>query len=200
MHQKYDSASYTQENLDSVQHLAKVVIISPFQFNTKEERRQYLILRYKTRKVWPYAVLAAKRLETLRSRLDSLDTKKEKAAYTRRVQRFMEDEFKDQLKKLTRTEGQILVKLLYRQTGDSTFDIIKDLRSGFRAFRYNLTAGVFTISLKREYDPLEVKEDYIIEHILQWAFQHNQLEKQDSAIEIDYEELMEKWGNQDLFD
>src|SRR5699024_6984444 len=160
------------------QHLDKVVIISPFRFDNKKERRKYLILRYKTRKVWPYAVLAADRLNELQKRLKTLKTNREKAAYTRRVQRYMENEFKEQLKKLTHTEGLILVKLLYRQTGDSTFDVIRDLRSGFRAFRYNLTAGLFSISLKREYDPYEVKEDYVIEHILQWAFQHNQLEYQ----------------------
>lgn len=189
-----------QEDLDSIQHLKKVVIISPFHFSDKNERRQYLILRYKTRKVWPYAVIAADRLNTLRQRLDSLDTKREKAAYTRRVQNYMEGEFKERLKKLTRSEGQILVKLLYRQTGDSTFDVIRDLRSGFRAFRYNLTAGLFSISLKKEYDPYEVKEDYVIEHILQWGFQHNQLKEQAPAIDIDYEILMEKWGNDNLFD
>lgn len=189
-----------QEDLDSIQHLGKVVIISPFSFDNKEARRKYLILRYKTRKVWPYAVLAADRLNELQGRLETLDTKREKAAYTRRVQRYMEDEFKEQLKKLTRTEGQILVKLLYRQTGDSTFDVIRDLRSGFRAFRYNLTAGMFSISLKREYDPYEVKEDYVIEHILQWAFQHNQLEYQPAAVDIDYEELMKTWENDNLLD
>lgn len=183
---------------DSIQ-LDKVIIISPLHFKNNEERAAYLLLRKKTRNVWPYAVMASERLTVFRQRLDSLDTKAQKRQYTRIVQHYMENEFKDQLKKLTKSEGQILVKLIYRQTGETTFDIIRDVRTGWRAFRYNLTAHLFTISLKEEYDPYHVREDFIIEHILQWAFQHDQLKEQKPAIPIDQEELLEKWENTDLF-
>src|SRR5699024_202810 len=130
----------------------------------------YLILRRKTLKVWPYAVTAADRLMTLRERLEKLNTKRAKKEYTKIAQNYLEDEFKGELKKLTKTEGQILVKLIYRQTGETTFDIAKDLRSGWNAFWYNTTASLFTISLKETYDPYSVKEDFFIEHILQRAF------------------------------
>jgi len=99
------------------------------------------------------------------------------------------------LKKLTRTEGQILVKLIHRQTGKTTFELIKELRSGWRAFWFNSTANLFDISLKREFNPMDVKEDFFIEDILERAFQNRQLKRQDPAIEFDYYDLSDKWLN-----
>lgn len=179
-------------NMDRIR-LDEIEIIAPFKFEDIKERNQYLILQRKTRKVWPYAVLAAERLEELRNRLDLIESNYDKKAYTQRVQRYMEGQFAKKLKKLTRSEGQILVKLLYRQTGETTYEILKDLRSGWRAFRYNITAGMFTISLKEEYNPLENKEDYFIEHILRRSFQMGYLDEENPNMEIDFSEALQKW-------
>lgn len=173
--------------------LERVVIVAPFNYESRAERREYLILKRKTKKVWPYAVLAAERLSTLEERLNGLKSNYDKRAYTKRVQKYMENQFTDQLKDLTKTEGQILVKLLNRQTGETTYEIIRELRTGWRAFRYNITAGLFTISLKEAYNPLENKEDYYIEHILRRGIQMGELEYQEPSIDIDYSEVMEKW-------
>lgn len=173
--------------------LERVEIVAPFKFDSREERRQYLILKRKTEKVWPFAVVATERLNVLRERLDVLESKYDKRVYTRRVQNYMEEQFTKQLRDLTKTEGQILVKLMNRQTGETTFEVIRDLRTGWRAFRYNVTAGVFTISLKEEYNPLENKEDFYIEHIIRRGIQMGDLENQTPVIDIDYSEIMEKW-------
>lgn len=173
--------------------LERVVLVAPFNYKSRAERREYLILKRKTEKVWPYAVLAAERLSSLEKRLDLLESNYDKKVYTRRVQKYMENQFTDQLKDLTKTEGQILVKLLNRQTGETTYEIIRDLRTGWRAFRYNLTAGLFTISLKEEYNPLENREDYYIEHILRRGIQMGDLEHQAPSVNIDYDKVMEKW-------
>ena len=101
----------------------------------------------------------------------------------------MEGEFTDQLKKLTRTEGRILIKLMHRQTGNTAFDVVKDLRSGWKAFWYNTTASLFKLSLKDTYDPENNKEDYLIEDILQRAFVDGVLEEQPSKLHFDYIEL-----------
>ena len=173
--------------------LDEVIVFQPLRFKSKEELRSYLILRRKTRKVWPYAVLAADRLEKLNERLEQLDSKRKKRKYTKRIQKYIEGKFTDRLKKLTKTEGQILVKLMYRQTGETTFDLVKELKSGWRAFWYNTTASLFNISLKEKYDPLNVKEDYLIEDILQRSFKDEILNKKESAFNIDYLGLVEKW-------
>lgn len=173
--------------------LDEVLILNKLNFASHEDKIKYLILKRKTLKVYPYAKLAADRLTALNERLASLKRKSDKKRYTKIIQRYIEEEFSAELKKLTRTEGQILVKLIHRQTGITTFGLVKELRSGWRAFWYNNTARLFDISLKREFDPINVKEDFLIEDILERAFQSRQLERQKPAIEFDYYELTEKW-------
>lgn len=88
---------------------------------------------------------------------------------------------------------RILIKLVHRQTGDTSFALIKNLRSGWKAFWYNTTANFFRLSLKEEYDPVHNKEDYLIEDILQRAFIDGILEEQPSKLDFSYLELSKKW-------
>ena len=173
--------------------LEDVIVLSRLKFDDNTARKRYLILRRKTRKVWPYAKLAGERLVELNERLDSMQSKRDRKRYTKIIQRYVENEFKEELKKLTRTEGQILVKLMYRQTVQTTFELIKNYRSGLKAFLLNTTASFFDISLKEIYDPEDVQEDYLIEDILQRSFQAKILEKQEPAIELNFLELENKW-------
>tara|TARA_R110002049_G_scaffold304526_3_gene499865 strand:+ start:4004 stop:4708 length:705 start_codon:yes stop_codon:yes gene_type:complete len=173
--------------------LEEVMLLHKLKFDSKKDRIRYLILRRKTIKVYPYAKIAADRLDSLNSRLASLAKARDKKRYTRMIQKYIEGEFSDELKKMSRTEGQILVKLIHRQTGRTTFDLVKELRSGWRAFWYNTTASMFDISLKKEFDPMNEKEDYLIEDILQRNFQSGRLEKQKSAIPFDFYDLTDKW-------
>ena len=148
--------------------------------------------------MYPYAKLAAERLTELNARLDAIESNADRRRYTRIIHKYIEEEFSAELKKLTRTEGQILVKLIYRQTGSTAFDLVKDLRSGWRAFWYNTTASMFDISLKETYEPDAVHEDYLIEDILQRAFARDQLEAQPSALKFDYSALTNKWNVSEL--
>lgn len=173
--------------------LDEVLLLEKLRFDNEAERRRYLILRHKTHKVYPYAKLASERLVELNSRLDQIKGRRDQKRYTKIVQNYIEEQFSAELKKLTRTEGQILVKLIHRQTGNTAFDLIKDLKSGWRAFWYNTTASMFDISLKKEFDPETDQEDYLIEDILQRAFQANKLEKQPTALDFDFLELTDKW-------
>ncbi|MEL6812706.1 MAG: DUF4294 domain-containing protein [Bacteroidota bacterium] len=174
--------------------LEEVVLLNKLEFNSKEDRRRYLILRRKTRKVYPYAKLASERLVTMTERLQTIEKKRDRKRYTKRVQKYIEEEFSEKLKKLTRTEGQILVKLIHRQTGRTAFELVKELRTGWRAFWYNTTANMFDISLKEEYKPFDDKEDYLIEDILERSFQSNLLIRQKPAFKIDYLDLTAHWN------
>jgi hypothetical protein len=173
--------------------LKEVLLLPKLKFASKEDRITYLILKRKTLKVYPYAKLAADRLTTLNERLQKLESKRAKKKYAKKIQKYIENEFSAELKKLTRTEGQILVKLIHRQTGTTTFGLIKELRSGWRAFWFNTTASMFNISLKEEFNPMEVKEDFLIEDILERAFQSRRLERQKPAIDFDFYDLTDKW-------
>jgi hypothetical protein len=174
--------------------LDEVYVFSKLKFSTYNDKLRYYILRRKTIKVYPYAKLAAERLSELNDSLANIKKKRKRKKYTKQVQKYIEGEFSDELKKLTRTEGQILIKLIYRQTGKTTFDLVKELRSGWRAFWYSTTAKMFKISLKEEYNPSVVQEDYLIEDILQRAFAASRLERQKSALEFDYMDLENKWS------
>ena len=178
--------------------LDEVILLNKLEFNSKEDRRRYLILRRKTRKVYPYAKLAAERLTTMTERLKTIEKKGAKKRYTKRVQKYIEEEFSEKLKKFTRTEGQILSKLIHRQTGRTSFELVKELRTGWRAFWYNTTANMFDISLKDEYDPYLNKEDYLIEDILERSFQSNILERQKPAIPIDLLDLKSHWNKKTI--
>lgn len=183
-----DSIPITSVELD------EVMVLPNLYFADRNARVRYIILRRKTLKVYPYAKLAAERLEALQKRLETLERKSDKKKYSKVIQKYIEDEFSAELKKLTKTEGQILVKLIHRQTGKTTFELIKELRSGWSAFWFNNTASLFDISLKKEFVPLEVEEDYLIEDILQRAFQNERLERQKSAFKIDFYACVNKWG------
>ena len=159
-------------------NLNEIYILPKLKFNSSESRRRYLILQRKTIKVYPYAKLAAERLESLNARISKLKSQRKRKKYTRMVQKYVEGEFAEKLKKFTVTEGQILIKLIHRQTGKSAFELIKYLRSGWRAFWYNNTASLFNMSLKLPFDPNTYKEDYLIEDILQRQFQNGRLEFQ----------------------
>lgn len=183
--------SIPRETID----LEEVVLLRKLKFDSYEDRKRYLILRRKTRKVYPYAKMASERLVELNSRLDQIKSKRAQKKYTKIVQNYIEDEFSEELKKLTHTEGQILVKLIHRQTGETAFDLVKNLKSGWRAFWYNTTASLFDISLKEEYHPESDEEDFLIEDILQRSFRDNILERQASALDFRYLDLTDKWNN-----
>ena len=146
--------------------LKEVIVLQPIKFNNYEELRRYALLKRRTLKVYPYAKLASNRLTTLRDRLTNIKGKRKKKRYTRQVEKYLQGEFTDELKKLTRSEGRILVKLIHRESGSTTHAIIKDLRSGWRAFLYQTTARMFDIDLRTEFQPNELEEDRWIEDIL----------------------------------
>ena len=146
--------------------LKEVVVYKPLIFADNQERLDYFVLKRKVLKVYPYAKMASERLAKLNHRLVKIKSKRKKKKYTKMLEKFLQEELTAELKKLTRTEGQILVKLIYRETGITAFSLVRELRNGFRAFTYNTIAKVFKISLKEEYDPLNVREDLFIEDIL----------------------------------
>ncbi|WP_047415509.1 DUF4294 domain-containing protein [Cellulophaga sp. Hel_I_12] len=176
--------------------LDEFYVFSQLRFSNYDEKLRYYILRRKTLKVYPYAKLAAERLTTLNDSLLKITKNSKKRKYTKEIQKYVEGEFSDELKKLTRTEGQILIKLIHRQTGITAFDLVKELRNGWRAFWYNTTAKMFKISIKEEFEPDLVNEDYLIEDILQRAFSEFRLERQKSALNYDYSLLTNKWATE----
>ena len=173
--------------------LDQVVLLPKMKYKSSDEIRKYLILKRKTLKVYSYAVLASERLTKLNERLSNIKRRRNRKDYTKKVQKFIVNEFYDELSKFTQTEGQILIKLIHRQTGSTTYRLIKELRNGWSAFWYNNTARIFNMSLKKEFNPLEIKEDYLIEDIIQRAIRDKKIDYQKSYYVYDLFELNIKW-------
>ena len=179
--------------INSKIELKEVVLFQPLRFDNYDEAKRYVILRERTYRVYPYAKMAADPLEILTARLDQINSKKKRRKYLKRLEDFIYNEFEKELKKLSRSQGRILIKLVHRQTGETTHNLVKELRNGWRAFIYQSTASLFKLSLKDTYDPDKVYEDYLIEDILQRAFSEDRLERQDMALDYDLDSLYKFW-------
>jgi hypothetical protein len=158
-----------------------------------EARKQFLILQNRVYKTYPYAKLASERLSNLNKGMANLKSNKEKKRYFKIVENYLSDEFEAKLKKLSRKQGQILVKLIHRQTGTTTYELVKNLKSGWKAFWSNTAASMFDINLKTKYAPFDVNEDYLIETILVRAFDSGRLQNQNPAKPVDYDNLTDSW-------
>ena len=155
-------------------------------FSSKKDMRYYLWFKKKVFKAYPFAKLASQRLDSLNVRLEKITSKRKRKKYTRLIQDYLEGEFTAKIKKMTNTEGRILIKLIHRQTGKTAFQNIRTLRSGWNAFWYNSTANIFKLSLKSEYHPEIVNEDFLIENVLQNAFQLGELQAQEPKLNFDF--------------
>lgn len=172
--------------------LNEVTVLPKHKFKEKKDILYYYWLRKKVYKAYPYAILASKRVDSVNARLKRIDSKKQKRQYVKRVQKYLENELTAPLKKLTRTEGRILLKLIHRQTGKTAFDNVKEFRSGWKAFWYNTTANLFKLSLKSEYKPETENEDYLVEDIIQRAYIDEKLEYQPPKLDKDYLTIVSK--------
>lgn len=180
---------------DSVSNieLNEIRLLRSLKFDHTYERLKYQYLKRKVRKVWPYARMAAQRLEVLNADLEQFDKKRHKRQYTRKLQDSLENELTADLKKLTTTEGKILIKLIHRQTGVTAFELMKNLRSGWKAFWMNNTARLFDLNLKATYNPETSVQDFYIEDILLNEFKHESLKEQSAAITYDYYKGKTHW-------
>lgn len=173
-------------------NLNEFSLLPKHKFKSRNDIRYYLWFRRKVYKAYPFAQLASQRLDSLNQRLERIQSKSKRRKYTKLVQNYIEGEFTNQIKKMTTTEGRILIKLIHRQTGETAFQNIKVLRSGWKAFWYNTTANVFKLSLKTEYHPESDNEDFLIEDVLQRAFQDDKLKAQASKLTFNFNEIIVK--------
>jgi len=127
-------------------------------------KRRYRRLIYNVKKAYPYSKIAGTRLKALDDRLSTLDSEKERKEYVQQAEKEIMEEFERDVKRLTVTQGIILVKLIDRETGRTSYEVIKDLKGGFTAFFWQGIARLFGNNLKTEYDPED--SDRIIEDIV----------------------------------
>lgn len=131
---------------------------------SKEEQDVFLRLAYDVKKALPYAKLAAFRLQLMEDNLNLLTSEREKKKYVKACEKAIKKQFMDDLKNMTVSQGKILLKLIHRETGKSTWDIMNNYRGGLETLFWQAMAKTYNANMKDTYDPVV---DYKIEEIIQ---------------------------------
>jgi len=142
----------------------EVFIFPEKKFNSDWERRKYSRLIRNVKIAYPWAKLAGKKLEEVNAVMMTMKTENERKEYMKQVEQELLVEFEDDLKQLTITQGRILIKLVDRETGSTSYELVKELRGTFSAFFWQTLARLFGSNLKSVYDPYG--EDRLIEEII----------------------------------
>lgn len=155
------------ENGDTIGmvYLDDVYVIDKLPKKWVKKQQQYDRLRRNVYKTYPYAVIAAGVLKDVDANLAKIPDKKAQKEYMKSVERELKKRFKGELEDMSINQGQVLVKLINRQSGRNVFGIIKDVKGGFNAVIYQSVALLFNNNLKKEYDPTGADRD--IEAIVQ---------------------------------
>jgi hypothetical protein len=131
---------------------------------TNRDMRQYRKLVYNVKKVYPYAKLAGEKFAMINAHMDSLKTKKQQREYIKQVEKEILQQYEEDLKNLTITQGRILIKLIDRETSETSYEVVKDLRGSFQAALWQTVARIFGSNLKTEFDA--AGEDRTIDEIM----------------------------------
>lgn len=145
-------------------YLPTINIFAARVFKSKRDQIKYTKLRRDVTKVWPYAKLAGEMFTKLDKELKMTDDKRVQKALVDKTEKEIKEKFEDELKKLTMTQGRILIKLIDRQTGNTSYQVVQDLKGKFSAFVWQSLARLFGSNLKDHYDPYG--EDAEIEKIV----------------------------------
>lgn len=128
-----------------------------------EAQAAYKKLKQRVKKVMPLAKLAAARLKVMEDNLATKTTKKEKKKYVKECEQSLKDLYKEQLKNLTIEEGKVLMKLIHRETGQTTWEIMKKYRGSTETIAWQAFGSIYGHNMKDDFDPVL---DYQIENII----------------------------------
>lgn len=144
--------------------LYDVSVYTEFVYKNNRQREQWTRIKYNVKKVYPYAILAAAKLKEYDRILERMPDEKMKKAYLRVCEKDLKHEFEDELKDLSINQGRVLMKLIDRETGKTTYEIVKEMRGGFEACMWQAVARIFGNNMKDDYDANV--EDIMIERAI----------------------------------
>ncbi len=145
--------------------IKEVVIIGRPSNSKKFPYWRYQRLVYNLKKVYPYSLVVRSRLEEVNYQLGQIPEEKDRKKYLKQVEKDVFGEYEDDVRDMTITQGRLLIKLIDRETRNTSYVLIREYRGTFSAAFWQGIARIFGTSLKEEYDPYG--EDAIIEIILQ---------------------------------
>ena len=141
--------------------LPVIPITAEMKFATRRKYAEWTRIRYNVKKVYPYAILAAAKLKEYDLILERMQGEQLKKTYMKMCEKELQKQFGEELKNLSINQGRILMKLIDRETGKTTYSIVKEMRGSFQAFMWQSLAVLFGSSMKQEFDA--AGEDKLIE-------------------------------------
>jgi hypothetical protein len=132
--------------------LPEINVVGKYTGKHRRDRAKYDRLVYNIKRTLPYARMAAIKLREINEHLATLKTEKARKAYLKKAEKELFAEFEAPLRKLTFSQGRLLIKLIDRETGDTSFDLVKEYRGGVSAFFWQSVARLFGANLKDEFD------------------------------------------------
>jgi hypothetical protein len=133
---------------------------------SRRYQRKWSKLHRNVVKTYPYAQVAGELINEYNRNIKDLETEAEREVYIDRCEEDLKAEFEGDLRKMTVSQGRVLIKLIDRETGNTSYELIRDLKSGFSAFMWQGVAKLFGTDLKDHYDPESNETDAMIEEIV----------------------------------
>ena len=149
--------------------VSKIPQLDIIDFKDINERKWFYKLKRRVLKVYPYALETKLKVDSLNQSLDSIGKKRKKRKYTRGVAKVVKAQYSTALKNLSMKEGGILIKLIYKETGLSTYDLLRNYKGWWSATMWQTFAKMYNHNLKTVYDPINNREDMFIDRILSQA-------------------------------
>jgi len=142
--------------------IPEVIVKAPRVFANDEEYRQYMRYRRYATQVLPYAIESIKLYRKYERETEGM-RRGEAKKYAKQLQKEVKEDFTDPLKDLTRTQGKILVKMIERHLDTPMYDVLKNVRGGFTATKWQTVGKLYGYDLKDGYTP---GEDKVLDMIL----------------------------------
>ena len=142
-----------------------IIIYPRERFRNKAEEKLYWKTVRDVKKTLPYAKLISSTLLETYEYIDTYQNQKQKQAYLKRFEKELFDQYKPQMKKMTKSQGKMLIKLINRETNQSSYSILKAFLGTFRAGFWQTFSKFFGASLKAGYHPNKDKQDAMVERI-----------------------------------
>ncbi len=133
--------------------MPELPVYPPLKFKNKKEVMRYNKLVYNVKKTLPIAKMVNHTVIETYEYIEKLPTKKEKDAHIRAVEKGLKRQYTPQMKKLTYSQGKLLIKLVDRECNQSSYEIVRAFFGPFKAGFYQAFAGIFGASLKKNYEP-----------------------------------------------
>ena len=133
--------------------MPELPVYPPLKFKNRREAMRYNRLVYNVKTTLPIAKLVNQTIAETYEYIEKLPTKKEKDAHIRAVEKGIKKQYTPQMKKLTYSQGKLLIKLVDRECNQSSYEIVKAFFGPFKAGFYQAFAAIFGASLKKDYDP-----------------------------------------------